>query len=84
MSSVINVVNEEIKGEEIWNYIAKDEQVRVAVLKTISSFAGGIAAGVYMLEDESVSFAQRLVKFAEDGENVRFYVLKTVEDKKEE
>ena len=77
-------VNQEIKGEEIWNYIAKNESVRAAVIKGVISVLGSIPDGIYALEDEPVNFAQRLVKFAENGENIRFYVLKTVEDDKEE
>lgn len=73
------IVNEEIKGEEIWNHISKSKHVRAAVLKSIISVQGGIPYGVYKLEDESINFAQRLVAYAENGENIRFYVLDTVD-----
>ena len=73
------IVNEEVRGEEIWSYIAKNKLVRAAVLKSIISVQGGIPSGVYKLEDETVNFAQRLVTYAENGENIRFYVLDTVD-----
>ncbi len=49
------------------------------MLKSIISVQGGIPSGVYKLEDETVGFAQRLVTYAENGENIRFYVLDTVD-----
>lgn len=73
------IVNEEIKGDEIWNYISKNKSVRAAVIHGIVSFQGGIPSGVYKLEDENISFTQRLIKYAESGENVRFYVLDKVD-----
>ena len=72
-------VNEEIRGEEIWNYISKNKPVRAAVIQGIVSFQGGIPSGVYKLEDETVNFAQRLITYANNGENIRFYVLSTVD-----
>lgn len=69
-------VNQEIDPECVWINISKDKIVRAAVLFTICRpVKADICIGVYTLDNESVSFVKDLIECADEGENVRFYIL---------
>lgn len=75
-------VNQEISPDHVWINISKEKDVRAAVLNNIRKGCEyAVPKGVYELEDETVSFVKRLIQLAEDGENIRFYILEDVEDK---
>lgn len=68
-------VNSEITPDHVWINISKGKTVRAAVL----TGCGKIYRGVYKLEDEMVSTVKEMIRCAEEGENIRFYVLDTVD-----
>lgn len=77
-------MNQEINPEHVWINISKDKTVRAAVL--VSEYSGNtnIVRGVYKLEDESISTVKEMVKCAEDGGNIRFYILELKEEEEKE
>lgn len=74
-------VNQEINPDDVWINISKDKTVRAAVLVSMYFGHVNIVRGVYKLEDEAISTVKEMVKLAEEGENIRFYIL---EEAKEE
>lgn len=77
-------VNQEINPEHVWINISKGKTVRAAVL--VSEYSGNtnIVRGVYKLEDESIGTVKEMIKRAEDGGNIRFYILELKEEKEKE
>ena len=68
-------VNQEIDPDHVWINISKGKTVRAAVL----AGCGKIYRGVYKLEDEIISTVKEMIRCAEEGENIRFYVLEEVD-----
>lgn len=73
-------VNKEIDPAQVFISISDGKTVRAAVLENIctKSECGDpfrLCRDVYKLEDEKVSTVKEIVRCAEKGENIRFYIL---------
>ena len=70
-------VNSEITPDHVWINISKGKTVRAAVLLNIFTKPGrgNICRGVFKLEDETISTVKEMIRCAEEGENIRFYIL---------
>ena len=80
--SKTNFVNQEIDADHVWINISKGKSVRAAVLLSIITGGYGredIARGVYNLEDATVSTVKEMIRCANEGENIRFYVIETAD-----
>lgn len=77
-------VSQEINPGDVWINISKGKTVRAAVLDSVYSGNTNICRGVYKLEDESISTVKEMIKCAEDGGNIRFYILELKEEKEKE
>lgn len=73
-------VSQEIDPEHVWINLSKGNIVCAAVL----TGCGSICRGVYKLEDEIVSTVKEMVKYAEAGENIRFYIFYIIENVEED
>lgn len=73
-------VNQEIDPEHVWINISKGKIVRAAVLSSIDTRRYNLVTGVYKLEKELISTVQEMVRFAKEGENIRFYILEEVKE----
>ncbi|MBR2245766.1 MAG: hypothetical protein IJ880_01850 [Bacilli bacterium] len=73
---MIKFVCQEIDPEHVWINISKGKTVRAAVLTA----CGNICRGVYKLEDEMLSTVKEMVRCAEEGENIRFYIIEEVKE----
>lgn len=74
-------VNSEINPDHVWINISKGKIIRAAVLVNIFNKPGcsNINRGVYKLEDETISTVKEMIRCAEEGENIRFYIIDTVD-----
>ena len=72
-------VNEEINPDNVWLCISKGKRVRAAVLFSVFNITPDgrrdINKGVYDLHDETVERVKDMIKAADNGENIRFYIL---------
>ena len=68
-------VNSEITPDHVWINISKGKTVCAAVLVNMFSGRINIHRGVYKLEDKSISTVKEMIRYAEEGENIRFYIL---------
>lgn len=70
-------VNSEITPDHVWINISKGKTVRAAVLVNIVTRSGcsNIASGVYKLERETIETVKEMIRCAEEGDNIRFYIL---------
>jgi len=78
-------VNQEIDPEHVWINISKGKIVRAAVLESIITKSEydetyRLCRDVYKLEDEKISTVKTIIKCAEKGESVRFYVIEEVKE----
>ena len=75
-------VNQEIDADHVWINISKGKLVRAAVLLSVTTGGYGradIARGVYALEDATVSTVKEMIRCANEGKNIHFYVIETSE-----
>lgn len=79
---MIKFVNQEINPDHVWINISKGKIVRAAVLTSIITKSGcnNIISGVYQLEKESIGTVKEMVRCAEEGENIRFYILEEIKE----
>ena len=73
-------VNQEIDPDHVWINISKGRKVRAAVLLSISTKFSSINIGVYKLENETISTVKEMVRYAKEGENIRFYIIEEVKE----
>lgn len=78
-------VNQEIDPKHVWINISEGKIVRAAVLLSVLTKTGfsNINMGIYKLEDETISTVKEMVRCAEEGQNIRFYIIEEVKEDKE-
>ena len=72
----------EINPQHVWINISKGKIVRAAVFLSILTKSGfsNINMGIYKLEEETIGTVKEMVRCAEEGENIRFYILEEIKE----
>lgn len=75
-------INQEINPDHVWINISKGKIVRAAVLLSILTKTGfsNINMGIYKLEDETIGTVKEMVRCAEEGGNIRFYIIEEAKE----